>query len=146
MLIYSLSNCYAIHSTTKEGIVIADGKRKLLLLCYQGILFVCISHCCFRSLSCGVPEAPHILGCVIQQAHFHIGHCQLNQPHCKPHPLCDHMPHRMSKQEANYSHNEIEILGDLSHHNSLTILKLACILKTSMVEKMCFLVGVKPQM
>ena len=39
------------------------------------------------------------------------------------------MPHVVSKQEANYSHNEIEILGDLSHHNSLTVLKLACILK-----------------
>jgi len=51
------------------------------------------------------------------------------------HTLCDYIPHIMSKQEANYSHNEIEILGDLGHHNSLTILKLACILKTSVVSK-----------
>jgi len=52
------------------------------------------------------------------------------------HTLCvtTYMPHIMSKQEANYSHNEIEILGDLGHHNSLTILKLSCILKTSIVQ------------
>ena len=33
------------------------------------------------------------------------------------------------QQEANYSHNEIEVLGNFSHHKSLTTLKVACILK-----------------
>ena len=33
------------------------------------------------------------------------------------------------QQEANYSNNEIEVLGSFSHHESLTTLKVACILE-----------------
>lgn len=33
------------------------------------------------------------------------------------------------QQEADYSHNEIEVLGNFNHHESLAILKVGCILE-----------------
>ena len=43
--------------------------------------------------------------------------------------MCDGI--LLCQQEANYSHNEIEVLGNFNQHKSLTTLKVACILNRS---------------
>lgn len=98
---------------------------------YSQLVITCV-HSIIRSYLCGLAKVPHLLGRVIQQAHHNPGHYQLIQSHCNVDCVMYNVVVCFAfQQEANYSHNEIEVLGNFSHHKSLTTLKVACILNCS---------------